>query len=84
MGVSAQQHPPVERFRFVLENDECEKCNDKFVNEANVMIHIRSVHEKEVRKMFVIDASEHLEADGEYHMGQIPQDGNFGQNVVLF
>ena len=32
------------------------------------MVHIRSVHEKEVRKMFVIDASEHLEADGEYHM----------------
>ena len=60
--------PPVERFRFVLENYECEKCKEKFVNEANVMIHIRSVHEKEVRKMFVIDASEHLEADREYHM----------------
>ena len=24
--------PPVERFRFVLENYECEKCKDKFVN----------------------------------------------------
>ena len=49
-------------------NHECEMCNDKFVNEANVMIHIISVHEKEVRKIFVIDASEHLEADREYHM----------------
>ena len=33
--------PSVERFRFVSENYLCEKCNDRFVNEANVMIHIR-------------------------------------------
>ena len=60
--------PSVERFRFVSENYLCEKCNDRFVNEANVMIHIRSVHDKDIRKMFAIDASEHLEADEEYHL----------------
>ena len=37
------------------------------MNEANVMIHIRSVHDKDIRKMFAIDASEHIEADEEYH-----------------
>ena len=60
--------PSVERFRFVSENYLCEKCNDRFVNEANVMIHIRSVHDEDIRKMFAIDASEHLEADEEYHL----------------
>ena len=36
--------PLVERFRFISENFLCEKCNDSFVNEANVMIHIRSAY----------------------------------------
>ena len=58
----------MERFRFVSENYLCEKCNDRFVNEANVMIHIRSVHDEDIRKMFAIDASENLEADEEYHL----------------
>ena len=60
--------PSVERFRFVSENYLCEQCNDRFVNEANVMIHIISVHDEDIRKMFAIDASEHLEADEEYHL----------------
>ena len=38
------------------------------MNEANAMIHIRSVHDEDIRKMFAIDASEHLEADEEYHL----------------
>ena len=46
----------------------CEKCDDGFENEAEVMSHIRSVHDKDVRKMFASDAIEHLEADREYHM----------------
>ena len=33
-----------------------------------MIIHIKSVHIEEVRKMFAIDASEHLEADEEYHL----------------
>ena len=37
--------PFVERFRFISENFLCEKCNDSFVNEANVMIHIKSAHD---------------------------------------
>ena len=32
-----------------------------------MIIHIKSVHIEEVRKMFAIDASEHIEADEEYH-----------------
>ena len=36
--------PFVERFRFISENFLCEKCNDSFVNEANVMIHLRSAY----------------------------------------
>ena len=52
--------PSVERFRFVSENYLCEKCNDRFMNEANVMIHIRSVHDKDIRKMFASDASDLL------------------------
>ena len=52
--------PSVERFRFVSENYLCEKCNVRFVNEANVMIHIRSVHDKDIRKMFASDASDLL------------------------
>ena len=53
----------------------CEKCDNRFENETEVMIHIRNVHYKDVRKMFASDAIEHLEADQEYHMGQILQDG---------
>ena len=43
-------------------------CQDDLESEANVIIHIKSVHIEEVRKMFAIDASEHLEADEEYHL----------------
>ena len=57
-----------ERFGFVSENYMCEKCDDGFENEAEVMSHIRSVHDKDVRKMFASDAIEHLEADREYRM----------------
>ena len=42
------------------------QCN-RFENEAEVMIHIRNVHYKDVRKMFASDSIEHLEADQEYH-----------------
>ena len=45
----------------------CEKCENRFENETEVMIHIRNVHYKDVRKMFASDAIEHLEADQEYH-----------------
>ena len=60
--------PSVKRFGFIFENFLCEKCDDEFENEAEVMNHIRSVHDKDVRKMFASDAIEHLEADQEYHM----------------
>ena len=60
--------PSVKRFGFISENYLCEKCDDEFENEAEVMNHIRSVHDKDVRKMFASDAIEHLEADQEYHM----------------
>ena len=58
----------MKRFGFISENYLCEKCDDEFENEAEVMNHIRSVHDKDVRKMFASDAIEHLEADQEYHM----------------
>ena len=60
--------PSVARFRFISENYLCEKCDNRFENETEVMIHIRNVHYKDVRKMFASDAIEHLEADQEYHM----------------
>ena len=60
--------PSVARFRFISENYLCEKCGNRFENEAEVMIHIRNVHFKDLRKMFASDAIEHLEADQEYHM----------------
>ena len=60
--------PSVARFRFISENYMCEKCENRFENETEVMIHIRNVHYKDVRKMFASDAIEHLEADQEYHM----------------
>ena len=47
---------------------KCNRCQDDLESEANVIIHIKSVHIEEVRKMFAIDASEHLEADEEYHL----------------
>ena len=60
--------PSVARFRFISENYLCEKCGNRFENEAEVMIHIRNVHFKDLRKMFASDAIEHLEADEEYHL----------------
>ena len=53
---------------FVGKNFKCNRCQDDLESEANVIIHIKSVHIEEVRKMFAIDASEHLEADEEYHL----------------
>ena len=60
--------PSVKRFGFISEHFLCEKCDDEFENEAEVMNLIRSVHDKDVRKMFASDAIEHLEADQEYDM----------------
>ena len=76
--------PSVARFRFISENYLCEKCDNRFENETEVMIHIRNVHYKDVRKMFASDAIEHLEADQEYHMGQFLQDGKFGYFASYF
>ena len=39
--------PSVARFRFISENYLCEKCGNRFENEAEVMIHIRNVHFKD-------------------------------------
>ena len=38
--------PPVEKFRFVLEDFQCEKCKVNFTNETTMMNHIKSVHKK--------------------------------------
>ena len=58
---------PVEKFRFVLEDYKCEKCNDNFTNETNMSNHIKSVHRNEIQKMFASDAREYIEADEKYH-----------------
>lgn len=47
--------PSAARFRFISENYLCEKCENRFENETEVMIHIRNVHDKDVRKMFASD-----------------------------
>ena len=60
--------PPSTKFEFVGKDLKCNRCQDDLESEANVIIHIKSVHIEEVRKMFAIDASEHLEADEEYHL----------------
>ena len=59
----------VQKFEFVGKDLKCNRCQDDLESEANVIIHIKSVpvHIEEVRKMFTINASEHLEADEEYH-----------------
>ena len=64
----SEYSPPVQKFEFVGKDLKCNRCQDDLESEANVIIHIKSVHIEEVRKMFAIDASEHLEADEEYHL----------------
>ena len=58
--------PPVQKFEFVGKDLKCQRCDIDFESEAHVIIHIKSVHWEEVRKMFANDASEHSEADEEY------------------
>ena len=60
--------PPSTKIEFVGKDLKCNRCQDDLESEANVIIHIKSVYIEEVRKMFAIDASEHLEADEEYHL----------------
>ena len=64
----SEYSPPVQKIEFVGKDLKCNRCQDDLESEANVIIHIKSVHIEEVRKMFAIDASEHLEADEEYHL----------------
>ena len=59
--------PPVDKFRFVLEDFQCEKCKVNFTNETTMMNHIKSVHKNEIQKMFASDAREYMEADEKYH-----------------
>ena len=58
---------PVEKFRFVSEDDQCEKCKENFTNETIMSTHIRSAHKNEIQKMFASDAREYIEADQKYH-----------------
>ena len=53
----------VEKFRFVLEDYQCEKCKENFTNEATMSNHIKSVHKNEIQKMFAGDARDYIEAD---------------------
>ena len=76
--------PPLEKFRFILEDYQCEKCNYKLTNEATMISHIKSVHNNEIQKMFASDAREYIEADETYHkwlndFTDISKDGRIDQ-----